>query len=238
MTEPERPLVSVVVPLFNAAPYVRAAIESVIEQDYRPVEIVVVDDGSTDAGVDLVVETMARAPGVLLLAGQPHRGAGAARNHGIQLANGELLAFLDADDVWTPSSLRSRVEAMAADPDADLVCGWMSEFVSPGLSPEALARLRAPVSERSARHAGTMLVRRGAFERVGPFDEAARRGDLLDWFLRADEAGLTMREVAVTVLRRRLHAANTGVREAGQEGDYARTLKAALDRRRAAAAHP
>jgi glycosyltransferase involved in cell wall biosynthesis len=236
MTEPERHLVSVVVPLFNAAPYIGAAIDSVIDQDYRPLEIVVVDDGSTDSGPDVVARMVARTPGLLRLAHQPNRGCGAARNHGVRLATGQLLAFLDADDLWTPGSLRCRVGAITADPNIDMVCGWISEFVTPGLSPAARARLRAPVSARATRTSSTMLVRRRAFERVGPYDERTGRGVDLEWFLRADDADLTVREVAVPVLRRRLHDTNTGVRKAGQEGDYVRTLKAALDRRRAAAA--
>jgi glycosyltransferase involved in cell wall biosynthesis len=229
-TEPDTgPMVSVVVPLFEGAPFIAEALRSILEQGYEPLEVIVVDDGSSDGGGDLAA---AFGPPVRRVR-QARGGTGSARNHGVRLATADLLGFLDADDRYAPGKLTRQVAILEADPQVDMVSGAVSEFVEEGLRPTDRAALRAPVRARPARLTGTILVRKEAFERVGFFAEGMRRGEGLDWFLRVDECGLTVRRMPEIVLMRRLHSSNTGIRERGQEGEYARILKAALDRRRA-----
>lgn len=225
-------LVSVVIGVYNAERYLGEAIESVLGQDYRPIELIVVDDGSTD-GSGSVAQ---RYPEVSYLH-QPNGGNGAARNTGIDAASGEFLAFLDADDRFTPGKLTRQMHALASDPELDLVFGHVQEFVSPEIDDETRGRIRAPAPEPMPWTApNLMLIRRSAFDRVGPFETGVRVGVTVDWFLRAKEAGLRYTVLPETVLERRLHTENNGIREAASRSQYLAVLKASLDRRRAAAA--
>jgi glycosyltransferase involved in cell wall biosynthesis len=108
--------VSAVIPVYNGARYIAEAISSVLDQKLPPVECVVVDDGSTDATADVVADFGAAVTYVRAERG----GVSKARNHGIRLARGELVAFLDHDDVWLPEKLERQVEALCAQPDANL----------------------------------------------------------------------------------------------------------------------
>src|SRR5574338_422820 len=118
------PVVSIVMPCYNAARHLATSIGSVQAQTLTDWELIAVDDGSTDDTLDRL-QTLA-APRIVVHA-QPNRGVSAARNAGLQLARGEYVAFLDADDTWTPDFLASMVAALAARPDAVLAyCGWQN----------------------------------------------------------------------------------------------------------------
>jgi glycosyltransferase involved in cell wall biosynthesis len=119
------PLVSVVIPAFNAASHLPQALESALGQTWRQLEVIVVDDGSTDTTPDLVAEVAARDSRVRLIR-QPNAGVGAARNTGIQAARGRYIAPLDADDLWAPRKLELQVAEMErAGPHAGLAYCWL-----------------------------------------------------------------------------------------------------------------
>jgi glycosyltransferase involved in cell wall biosynthesis len=217
--------VSVVVPAHNAAPYLAEAIASIQAQAYGNLDIVVVDDGSTDATAEI-----AAVDGVRLRR-QPQRGAGAARNAGLALARGELIAFLDADDLWTAGRLRSQLLAAASHPHVDLFFGQVEQFISPEID-ASTAGLYCPPGRSPAYLVGCLLARASAFERVGGFREDLQVGEFVDWCARAEDLGLRSHMLDETVLRRRIHSTNLGLTQRAAAGDYAVVLKAALDRRR------
>src|SRR5436190_636531 len=109
----ESPLVSVVTPAYNVAWCIGRAIDSVLKQDFRDYELIVVNDGSTD-GTRALLDTYGEAVTVI---NQNNRGMSAARNRGIDQARGTYIAFLDADDWWLPEKLTRQVELMARRPD-------------------------------------------------------------------------------------------------------------------------
>jgi glycosyltransferase involved in cell wall biosynthesis len=225
-----RPLISVLIGVYNAERYLPEAIESVLGQGYRPLELIVVDDGSDDGSG----EAARRYGDALTYVRQENAGNGAARNHAVRLARGELYAFLDADDRFVPGKLELQYAALAADPKLDMVFGHVREFVSPELTPEQRAGIRPPAPQPLPWPApNLMLIRRESFERVGPFAEEVRVGVTVDWYARATEAGLQGAMVPEVVLERRLHLANNGLRERDSRQQYLHVLKAALDRRRA-----
>jgi glycosyltransferase involved in cell wall biosynthesis len=115
------PRVSIIVPAYNAARYLQAAIESVVRQTYADWELIVVDDGSTDETPSVVYSYRARLGGKLQYIYQPNRGLPTARNTGIRQAQGEFIAILDADDVWLPARLARGVEVMDSNSDVGLV---------------------------------------------------------------------------------------------------------------------
>jgi glycosyltransferase involved in cell wall biosynthesis len=223
------PLISVMIGAYNAAPYLGESIESVIHQTYRPLELIVVDDGSDDGTGDV-----ARSFGdALTYVRQENAGNGAARNRALREAQGELFAFLDADDRFTPQKLERQWAALAADPSLQLVFGHVQEFVSPELTQDERAEVRPPAPGPMPWTApNLMLIRRDAFERVGPFAEDVRVGVTVDWYARALEQGLRSVVLPDVVLERRLHLSNNGLRERDSRHQYLHVLKRSLDRRR------
>lgn len=215
------------IPAYNAERFLAQAIESVLAQDYAALEVIVVDDGSTDG-----TEAVARGYGAMVACiSQPNAGIGTARNRGVEAASGELLAFLDADDLWVPGRLRRQVETLAGDRPVDIVFGIAEPFVDAS----HLGPFLHNVPPRGPGYlAGAMLIRRETFLRVGPFATDLKVGEFIDWYARATELGLTTTVIPEVVLRRRLHGSNTGIRERDSRLDYVRVLRAALTRRRAA----
>src|SRR5438876_3166815 len=124
--------VSVIIPVRDGARYIVSAIESVLEQTEPPAELLVIDDGSKDETADIVSQFFNR--GVRLIQ-QPPGGAAAARNAGVKLARQQLLAFLDADDLWTSTKLEQQCAELQSDPALDMVFGYVRQFVSQDVGP-------------------------------------------------------------------------------------------------------
>jgi glycosyltransferase involved in cell wall biosynthesis len=227
----ERPLVSVVLPAYEAEAYLAEAIESVLAQTYRPLELIVVDDGSTDGSAKIASRY---ASGEVTVLRQPNRGTAVARNAGVARTRGAYIGHLDADDLWLPSKLELQVEALA-EGSFDAACGLVEEFLSPELDESEGARLRPPRGPLPGYVLGAMLFGRMAHERVGPFDGSWQAGQDLAWLARAKEIGLRFVELPEIVLRRRLHLANKGRLRPELVSLRCRMLKQSLDRRRAAA---
>ncbi|HNT56835.1 MAG TPA: glycosyltransferase family A protein [Syntrophales bacterium] len=222
-------LVTVIIPVYNGRQYLPEAVESALGQTYRPVEVIVIDDGSTDNSLEV-----ASRYGSVRVYRQDHGGLGAARNAAMARATGLFLSFLDADDVWLPGKLDLQIRALEADPAVDMVFGHVEEFISPELDDGARRTLRCQEGPLPGVIAGTMVVRRSSCDRVGPFETGWQVGEFVDWYARAREKGLRSLILPEVVMRRRLHKSNMGVRLRDSRADYARILKAALDRRRKA----
>ena len=223
------PLVSVIIPVYNGERYLAEAIESVLAQTYRPLEIIVVDDGSTDGSA----EVAKRFGSPVRYCFQPNSGAGAARNQGADLARGSFLAFLDADDIWLADKLALQIAAFDADPKMDMVFGHVRQFHSPELLDERARKNTRYAAEIMQGYApGTLLIKRDAFFRAGPFATNWRVGEFVDWYLKAIEQGLKSLLLPEIVMERRIHTDNMGIREHKHYTDYVRILKASLDRRR------
>ncbi len=132
--DPSMPLVSVIIPAYNAEDFIAATIESVLAQDYPAIEIIVVDDGSTDDSAKIVRRYQERHPSVQLIQ-QANSGVAAARNAGIKIARGEYIAPLDADDIWFENKISEQVKALESGPaNAGLAYGWSTTIDADGLS--------------------------------------------------------------------------------------------------------
>jgi glycosyltransferase involved in cell wall biosynthesis len=232
--------ISVVIPIYDCAPYAAEAIESVLQQTLPPAEIILVDDGSTDSSFHIArsYET-AQGPGpVVTVLQQPHAGIGAARNLGCRHATGNFLAFHDADDTWSLNKLELQMQRLLARPELDMVFTNVLQFYSPECDVPDLERAQMESRIFAVPIAASCLFRRVAYDRVGPFRVDVRVGEFVDWLGRARDAGLISEGLPEPLLQRRIHGTNTGLREREYRGGYARVLKDALDRRRQAAASP
>jgi glycosyltransferase involved in cell wall biosynthesis len=224
------PRISAVIVVRNGERYLAEAIESVLAQAAVPAELIVVDDGSTD-GSRAIADAYGSPVRCVPIA---QRGIGGARNVGVAASRGEYVAFVDSDDLWTPGCLRALGSALEADPALDIAFGYVRQFVSPDIEPASAARLRCRSEPEPGYLVGAAVIRRVTLDRVGPFHEDLSTGDFIDWIARARDAGIRELLVSEHVLWRRIHETNHGLVHVDKRGDYARILKRALDRRRAA----
>lgn len=218
----DRSVISVVIPVFNGARFLARAIDSALGQDGVSVEVIVVDDGSTDATAQVAAGYGER----ITCLSQPNRGPSAARNFGIARARGDFLAFLDSDDAWPPRNLFTLLAAMAA--GVDIILGQIQEQRFEA-EQQAWVTSRAPTFSPSL---CAMLVRREAVARVGPLDETIRIGEDKDWFYRAKEAGQRIVYLAEHIaLYHRRHETNM-TRDMGRPETYVLSLlRKSLQRR-------
>jgi len=213
--------ISVVIPAFDAARYVAVCLESVLGQTLPPDEVIVVDDGSTD-DTATIVEGFGEPVRLLR---RCHEGHARAVNHGVSTAVGSLLAFQDADDLWVPDKLERQCAALDADADLDVVFGLLESFVSPELPVESTSRYRV-LPAMASYQLSTALMRREAFDRVGPLDEHAGTGVVLDWISRSRAVGLRTLVLDAVVARRRIHDTNIGIRMAsGRDAELIAALR-------------
>jgi glycosyltransferase involved in cell wall biosynthesis len=195
------PLVSVIVPVRNGERFLGEALDSVLAQDYEPVELIVVDDGSTDGSGDI-----AGARGAHVIR-QEGGGLAAARNAGLAAAQGELVAFIDADDVWLPGKLVRQVEYLLDRPDVGFVYTSWTILLEPGVSvpPQFAKGWRRP---RAGYLPSALVVRSSVLDQVGLFDPTYAIGEDADWLARANEAGIRHDVLPDVLVRYRIHEAN------------------------------
>jgi glycosyltransferase involved in cell wall biosynthesis len=182
-------------PAYNVAAYISAAIESVLAQTHRDVDLWITDDGSTDDTAAIVSDYAARDPRVHILR-QPNAGISTARNHALRHAQGELLAILDADDVWEPQFLQAQIDLLRTRPDVDIVTGnaWFlgsrlhGRPARPTPDPRPDPDLATILADEYAVFIMSVMRRR-VYERIGPFDEGLRTNEDYNYWLRAAAAG-------------------------------------------------
>jgi glycosyltransferase involved in cell wall biosynthesis len=210
-------LVSVIMPVHNASRYLRDALDSVLAQTYAPIEIVVVDDGSTDSSPEILKEYGSR----IRYLRQENKGAAAARNVAIEASQGAFIAFLDADDLWTRDKLRIQIEYLNQHPQIDLVASqWQvleagSELDLDTVVDPATVSIDQPsewlyneLLMDCLVHTTTVVMRRRLVEKIGLFDVSLRRGQDYDYWLRASRVTPIHRlEARLSVYR--LHEGNS-----------------------------
>ena len=221
--------ISVIMPAYNAERYVGNALDSVLAQTLPPHEIVVIDDGSTD-GTPAVLETYVRR---IRLLRQRNSGPSTAINRAVGLAEGDCLAFIDADDLWAPEKLEIQSAALSADSELAAVFGAVQQFVSDELNWDTARNYVVPDGAQPGISKITMLIRRATFARVGPFAEQYRATDFIEWYARACMLGLRFRVLSEVVAFRRHHPQNLGRRlRSVQHNELLAVLKQSLDLRR------
>lgn len=180
------PLVSVIIPTYNRGGMIRDAIASVLNQDFKDFELIVIDDGSTD-DTPAILETFGRA---IRIVRQANRGVSAARNQGIALASGKLLTFLDSDDLWLPQKLARQVHFFNTNADA-LICQTEEIWIRNGVRVNPKKRhhkFSGMIFEASLAlclvSPSAVMSRRALFDAVGLFDEALPACEDYDLWLR------------------------------------------------------
>lgn len=221
--------VSVVVPARNAERTLAETLAAIAAQTLPASEIIVVDDGSTDATARLATKA-----GATVL--QPEgSGVSAATNRGVAAASAPLIAFCDADDLWALDKLERQLALLQASPDAGLALCHFDCFACPTLTPAERSRIAVPPEPRAGWLRSCLLVRRAAFERVGPLTVGLQQGDMIDWFDRARTAGIEAVVAPEVLVHRRLHPRSMSFAAGGNHRGYIEMARLALARRRSAA---
>jgi Glycosyl transferase family 2 len=195
----EMPLVTVIMPAYNVAPYLREAVESVRAQTYREWELVIVDDGSTDETAAIARDCVGLDSRIRLVQ-QENRGLAGARNTALREGRGEFFALLDSDDVWAPEFLESQMDVFARYPETALVSGSArylggpkdGEPARPIIPGAPVLTLEQMISDEAAVFIMTTF-RREVVDTIGLFDPAKRRSEDWDFWLRAVSAGFVFR---------------------------------------------
>ncbi len=200
-----RPTISCIIPVYNAARYLAEALDSVLAQSVAADEIILVDDGSTDDSRHVASQYADH----VTLVHQVNQGPAAARNRGLQLARGDLIAFLDADDLWAREKTARQCEAFASRPELGICITNVQNFWAPELQHEKAHLDRRYTDPHPGYVCQCLMTRREVFDRVGTFDESLRVSEDTDWFSRAERAGVVKHILPEVLVQRRLHSTNT-----------------------------
>ena len=177
----EKPLLSVVIPFYNSAPYLEDCIKSLTDQCYSPVELIFIDDGSTDGG-----EAIFRKYPNIKYIRQNNLGPGAARNNGIKESSGELIGFHDADDICVKYRFREQVLELKDNPDLFINYSKIKNFIDKRYCVPSYLTTPKLMEERVG-FISSAVMRKDVFKIVGYFREDIRIGEDIDWITRANK---------------------------------------------------
>ncbi len=220
------PRISVIIPVFNGVQFLPGAVRSILAQDCPSLDIIIVDDGSTED----IAAAVRSLPLDVRLFRQENAGPAAARNRGIREATGELLAFLDVDDEWPTGNLQYMSTVLLTTPGLDVVIGH-GQLMRGDAAGREEPFIGNPL-ESFPWYIAAALFRRDVFTKIGLFDDALRFGEDSDWFKRAGEAGLAVERLPTISLLVRRHAGNMTRGKSMVELNALRVFKKELDRQR------
>ena len=220
--------ISAIIPVYNNEAFIAEAIDSVLAQEPCPCELIVIDDGSTDQTAERVAEYGDRVRYIR----QDNQGPAAARNHGLREAKGDLVALLDADDLWAPGKLAAQLRYLDAHPEVAAVIGKIQHFIQDGAEATADYRQEWLENDLVGYHFGTLLARKSVFERVGGMNSEFKYTDDVDWFLRLKDQKIELGIVDQVVMLKRLHGDSITNRQQEQNQNLLLALRRSLKRRK------
>jgi hypothetical protein len=223
----EKPLISVIIPVYNGERFIQEAIDNVLSQNYPALEIIMVNDGSDDETDEIINRLLID----VRYFHQKNEGPAAARNRGIRDASGDYIAFLDVDDLWPENNLHTLMEEMHRRPEMDVVRGH-AQLMEYDQEAGNFNFIGNP-SESYPHYIGAGLYRKSVFEKVGLFDPTLRFGEDSDWYIRAAEMGINIKRLDETRLFVRRHGQNMTAGKNMVELNALKVFKKFLDRKRA-----
>jgi glycosyltransferase involved in cell wall biosynthesis len=221
------PNVSVIIPVFNGEEFLGAAIESVYRQQPHPLEIIVVDDGSTDNTARIAK----RFRPLVRYIYQANQGPAVARNTGLKVTEGDVIGFLDADDQWNDNRLNLQLMIFANNPQAEIILGH-SQLIVKAYASDGTTVFQPYSEPWLFLNFGSAIYRKSVFERIGFGDESLFYADDLDWFMRVREEQVHIIVHKDIVLLHRRHDRNLTHNKSIDQAHILRMFKKSLNRRR------
>lgn len=221
-------LVSVIIPTYNRAGFLEEALKSVLNQTYSNLEIIVVDDGSTDN----TKEVLKPFKDKIKYFYQENKGPAAAKNTGLKSANGEYIAFLDSDDLWPSSKIEIQIENISDSENVNIVMGGVRHQELSDFNKNEYKDLDETYNRNSL---GCGLFKASTFKKVGLFNENLTYWEDLDWLLRAAELGIITERHSQIALIVRLHRENMSKNVEAANRFLSIVLKDSIARRRSKA---
>ena len=226
-------LISVIVPVYQGEKYLAEALDSIFAQSYRPIEVLVVDDGSTDATVSI-----AKSYPEVRYCFQANQGHCVAKNTGLANCTGDFVTCLDADDYWPPDNLEIQAAYLEAHPELGCVIGKVWNFLENGTSMPRWISEAMMTEDGGGWALGASLTHRWVLERLGHLNSQFWHGNDLDWFIRMRETGIPVNFIPNILLHRRIHGDNLSKDQNALARERVRILKAHMDRQRGKVAEP
>jgi glycosyltransferase involved in cell wall biosynthesis len=219
-------LVSVIIPVRDGEKYIEAAIESILNQTYNNLEIIVLDDGSKDSTLSLL-NKYSKQIKIHALAAQ---GVWSVRNHAANIATADYLVFQDADDIASKDRIEVQMKMLENDSTLDLIFGHMIEF-SGDHKPSSM---KDSAQEKIASTTpGVMLIKKQAFFKVGEFSNDWKVASFMDWYMRAIDLGLKIAVSPEVILARRVHQSNSTLKDGAMlPSEYLDVIRKGLARRK------
>ncbi len=221
------PLVSVIMAVRNGERFLKQGLDSVCAQQYRNFEILVIDGNSTDG-----TATIAQSYPAVRFFQQSGHGLYNAWNEGLAAARGELIAFLDHDDLWTPNKLHLQVAQLRQQREARCVIAQVQFFLEPGCEIPRGFKSELFDAPQTGRIPGTLLARQDLFDEVGGFDANLKIAADVDWFARVKDCGARMDFLPEVLLHKRIHHSNLAGNAQVNNQELALLLKRSIERQR------
>lgn len=220
-----KPLISVIVPVFNGEKYIKETLQTILSQDYQEKEIIVVDDGSTD-GSQEIIRSFAEIKYIF----QDNSGVPVARNRGIQEAVGEFIAFSDQDDLWKPYKLTEQIKYLMENPNTEFVISMRKTVLEKGISPPSWLKKELLDSENIDHSPSSLLAKKSLFDKIGTFNSDLENASDVDWFFRARDAGIQKGVIQKVHYLKRIHEENQSYRVKELHQEYLKLIKQSLAR--------
>jgi len=223
------PLASVVLVVRNGEQFIAAALQSVVDQDYTPKEILVIDGQSNDTTAAIA----RRFPEVRVIP-QIGRGIADAYNLGIRCAQGEFVSFISHDDIWNAGKLAQQIQFLREHPWVEYVTGRVKFFIEPGCPVPYGFRKELLDGDHVGHVMETLVARKTVFEQVGLFDSSLTTAEDVDWFNRARQMGIASAVTPVVVLHKRIHGRNSSLNVSENDANLLRVARHSIARKRRA----
>jgi len=227
----QAPLVSVVIPVKNGERFLASAIKSVLEQDYKPFEIIVVDGQSVDNTASIAKSYTQ----VRYILQSSDSGISRARNIGIDESKGELIAFISHDDVWLPNKLNAQVKYLIDHPEIQYTVTRVKFFMEPGCPIPPGFRKELLNKDYVGKMSETLVTRKSLFDLIGGFDPEITYGEDLDWFAKAKDNNISMAVIPEVLVYKRVCDSNVSYRPSDAREinrSILKSIKNSLDKQR------
>ncbi len=220
-------LISIIIPVYNGERFLNESIDSILNQQYKDIEIIIVDDGSTDNSAEI-----AKSHEKVRYIYQTNQGPSVARNTGIKVSSGNFISFIDCDDIWYPKKLITQFEYLMNHPDVGFVFANRKMILEenipkPPWYKEHLFENSCPVLCASA-----LLARKYVFDIVGGYNPDFRFGENAEWLTRAKDHRIKMFVLPETLIKQRLHDKNQTYHLNQMRSSILKALKGSIDRQR------